>query len=196
MLVPPQNPIIRAPSHSSWKVIQHCAFNGADEDHLKNTSLHLSFTEYYVPLYANQLHRQDHEVSFWESVVSVHDSGKWIGDIDIVKALEKRSVLRLSLNPDCCHRGDLHKSDFNIISAEGWNEILDLPGELFVVRAYGNWIGRLAALAVLSETLPEDAGCIIICPKKVCWSCIEAERPTDSIRVSRSNWRKPAVFIY
>ncbi len=50
MLVPPQAPRIRAIDPSLWRLVNHSPFNDKLEDCFSNTSLHLSFTEYEVPL--------------------------------------------------------------------------------------------------------------------------------------------------
>jgi hypothetical protein len=125
MLVPPQNPITRPKDPSSWKVITNCEFNGRAEDHFGKTSLHLSFTEYYVPLYQNASHGQDNQIFFLESVISVYDSGVWVGDVDILRALEDAQVHRMAILP-CNHVDDVQYTT-KMISAEGWDDILDPP---------------------------------------------------------------------
>lgn len=132
--------------------------------------MHLSFTEFYVPLYLR--HGHDQKVYMLESVVSVHDSGVWVGDVDIIKALEDKRIQNLSRLGHCVHNqppSGLHSS---ALSAENWNEILDPPPECFVVRSNGNWVGRLAALAILSQTLPQnDRASICVCENDTCWDC-------------------------
>jgi len=105
-----------------------------------------------------------------ETVVSVYDSGDWIGDIDILKALSDERVYR----PDvvACKGGHQHPYHSTKLSAESWTDILDPPKEVCVVRAHGNWIGRLAIVSVLSQILPRDQGhCIVVYPEEVCWDC-------------------------
>lgn len=75
MLVPPQAPLIRSVDHSSWRLINHYPFDGELEDSFKDTSLHLSFTEYEVPLKV-LVGAVDAEASMLETLVSVHDRGK------------------------------------------------------------------------------------------------------------------------
>ena len=50
MLAPPQAPLIRPDDPESWRVINHINFDGSLENSFPETSLHLSFTEYEVPL--------------------------------------------------------------------------------------------------------------------------------------------------
>ncbi|KAJ8067786.1 hypothetical protein OCU04_003384 [Sclerotinia nivalis] len=102
MLVSPKDCITRSKDPLAWSVVTNHAFNGVAEDHFGKTSLHLSFTEYYVPLIQNVVHGQDNQVFFLESVVSVHDSGAWVGDVNILDALEGgkiRVVLRTMNRP-------------------------------------------------------------------------------------------------
>jgi len=69
----------------------------------------------------------------------------------------------------------------NFISLDCWDEILNLPPDPIVVRASGNWVARLAALAVLVDRLrvkrrhgnPEAEKMrlriyITVCPSEVC----------------------------
>jgi len=172
LLIPPRNPMLRSINPSSWKVVSTTLFNGMPEDHFGSTSLHLSFTEYYVPLYQNSEQGQDSQIYFLESVVSVHDSGQWVGDINILEAFENSFVNQL-LAPSCDHpeQTDQSKHCSTMVSAERWDDVLDPPSEAFVIRANGNWIARLATTAMLTQILPKGSTGITICPLRVCWKC-------------------------
>jgi len=175
MLVPPKDPIVQQVDASSWQVIENNCFDGKELDCYSKTSLHLSFTEYCVPLYQITQHGRDHGVFFLESVVSVHDSETWIGDVDILKALNDPRVVKMGAIT-CGHKeqGADHEV---MISVEGWPDIIDPPRDQFVVRSYGNWVGRLAAVGMLSQTLTRDGRSVIsICPKSVCWKCTLVSR--------------------
>ncbi len=93
---------------------------------------------------------------------------------------------------DSCQHG-LVLPDRVFTSLESWDEILDLPEGPLIVRANGNWIARLAILAVLVKQLqvhrqrgsklakdPHSQKSrkdkvlktyVTICPKQVCWGC-------------------------
>jgi hypothetical protein len=59
-----------------------------------------------------------------------------------------------------------------MISVESWEEMLDPPPEPFVVRSSRNWVGRLAALALLSQNLKRSTNQnIAICKERICWNC-------------------------
>ncbi|OAL53522.1 hypothetical protein IQ07DRAFT_559746 [Pyrenochaeta sp. DS3sAY3a] len=195
MLVPPKDPIVRQVDASSWKVISNTRFDGQQLDCLSKTSLHLSFTDYCVPLYQATEHGRDHSVFFLESVVSIHDSEAWVGDIDILKALNGSFVTPMH-GFHCGHR-EPGIDDSSMISVNGWPDILDPPPETFVVRSHGNWVGRLAAASLLSQTLPrENLSLISVCPEFVCWRC---NSNTEVVQQFTNDMRLPEpvrAFIY
>ena len=164
--------MVRRPDPSSWKVLSTNIFNGRAEDHFSNTSVHLAFTDYYVPLHEQSYHAQEHQVYILESVVSVHDSGTWVGDVDILKAVEDERIVCLAYVP-CSRDHDIENHPAPLVSAETWVDLLDPPDEALVFRANGNWIARLAAVAIAAQIFPEER--ILICPNNMCWSCTATE---------------------
>jgi hypothetical protein len=166
--------VIRPVDPSSWRVASTTAFNGAQENHFDSTSLHLSFTDYYVPVHLTGQQNQDSQVFYLESYVSVYDCGKWVGDIDILRAFSSARVSRARSR--CRHAPETELElgiSPGIISAESWHDILDPPVERFVVRAHGNWVARLAVSVMLLQVLPEDdVQGVVICPPKCCWQCM------------------------
>lgn len=178
LLIPPTTQELRPVDSSQWRMASTTGFNFQPEDHFGQTSLHLSFTDYYVPIHQSGRQTQDSQSHFLESYVSVYDSGQWVGDINILEAFRSYSVKR---NPPCNHARDNSGSTSppssageHIISAESWHDILEPPTEEFVVRANGNWVARVAAVAMLKQTLPEarlSMGNILIHPHRACWQC-------------------------
>ena len=168
--------MIRPVDSSSWRVASTTVFNGSQENHFQSTSLHLSFTEYYIPVHLTGQQSQDSQIFYLESYVSVYDTGKWVGDVDILQALLNPSVIRA--RSTCIHNSNIEsrpygsRTDLELVSAESWHDILDPPLEAFVVRAHGNWVARLAALAMLPLILPQDPPQnVVICPRWMCWMC-------------------------
>jgi len=90
MLVPPANPLIREVGPENWNVVTYATYDGKREDSFQGTSLHLSFTGYNPPIVIGEHGAQDAEVYILESAVSVHDHGKWVADLDVLKALRAR----------------------------------------------------------------------------------------------------------
>ena len=204
MLMPPQDPMILEKPADSWTVVNHIEFTGGDEDSFARTTLHLSFTEQefvrsgLTPTKKNS-HNLDDRVLFLESVVSVHDKGMWIADIDILKAIESNYFFRLTVENDRNQHQACLPSGRGLIAVDSWSEVLDMPKDSFIVRANGNWIARLAATAVLSqmlEAIPIDKRefwSIIACPPYVCWRCLELNIP-GCYRCSESDSHVGATF--
>ncbi|KAI9804045.1 MAG: hypothetical protein M1833_000326 [Piccolia ochrophora] len=162
MLVPPPAPRIRPLDNEKWRQISHAPFNGELEDHFQHTSLHLSFTEYKVALPVGDTGAIGVEVQLVESLVSVHDSGgNWVADLDVLGSLNKvRFQHQLdhrhirNCNHSCNPKEPQRKTSHRYISVDNWEELLDSPegitegNSTAVVRAYGNWLARLATFSV------------------------------------------------
>jgi hypothetical protein len=172
MLIPPPNPMIRQPDPGAWRAINHVAFNNLFEDHFQKTSLHLSFTDYYRSVDLQLRGEQDTRVAVLESVVSIHDSGKWVADVDILGSLNSNLFARIPQRNMAC--GGRHEK--NAVSLESWDEIMDLPQGSAVVRARGNKLARLAITTVLTQLFkstrmskgivvspPHDEFCALCC---------------------------------
>lgn len=183
LLTPPTTQMLRPLDQSLWRIASGGDFDYTAEDRLSSTSLHLSFTEYYRPMHQVGKQSQDGDVFFLESYVSVHDAGVWVGDIDILEAVSSMDVIRPTQD-FCRHSAEERqgrakpRSTKQLPSVETWHEILDPPTEVFVVRAYGNWTARLAATAMLRQTLPRNGGplghgqlSVTVCPPDFCWTC-------------------------
>jgi hypothetical protein len=78
-LVAPPNPKTR-PRKMDWIVVKSEAFDGKLENNFAQTSVHLSFTEYQMPLKVQDkdTHIIDRPTRLIETLVSVHDQGNWI----------------------------------------------------------------------------------------------------------------------
>ncbi|KAG4439469.1 hypothetical protein IFR05_005048 [Cadophora sp. M221] len=163
MLIPPSNLLIRSVGPEQWNVINHNDFNGKNEDNFKGTSLHLSFTE-YNPSVSLGLHgAQDDEIVMLESIVSVHDHGKWIADLDILGVLGKLVTYE---QMDCTHgKGEL-PIDRKFTSIDTWDEFLDRHEDsIGIARAHCNWVARLTLAATsLSQGVPT-----MLCPTNTGW---------------------------
>lgn len=95
LLVPPEAPRIKAPVKKDWKLINLDEYDGGEQDCFSNTSLHLSFTGASFPIDVGSFGGQDTEVYMLETLVSVHEKGRWAADLDVLKAMEnKRSLQR------------------------------------------------------------------------------------------------------
>ena len=96
MLVPPEAPRVSAVDPKNWRLVNHHLFDGAAVDSFTDTSLHLSCTEYEVPL-AVPIGAIDADAVMLETLISVYDRQKWIADLDILGCLEKQDPLKVPL---------------------------------------------------------------------------------------------------
>lgn len=148
MMIPPPQPRIR-PLSDSWLLVQHAAYDGKLEDCFHNTSLHLSFTTYELPLATGRHGGVDAEVTLVESLVSVYDRGNKVADLDVLGSLSSPFLQRLD---ECtCSQKASKRLRTRLISIDNWEELLDSPNhreKVCVVRAHSNWIARLAATCI------------------------------------------------
>ncbi|KAI4591531.1 hypothetical protein KJ359_013253 [Pestalotiopsis sp. 9143b] len=170
LLIPPQEPRKR---EEEWKLAGQRPFDGRLENSFHTTSLHLWFTDYTLPIDTGSHGTRDFEIYFLESVVSIHDKGKWVADVDILTNVEKRELLRIPIDHNhlessaCSESNELVINNPMFTSIDDWDEILELPDALGMVRSHKNWLGRLAA-AALSSQLGHSP---IVLPDEFCWRC-------------------------
>lgn len=157
LLVPPADPQTLAPGIDNWKFIDREEFDGTVTNAFIGTSLHLSFTDWCIPVDVGEAGRgrRDAEAYIIESLVSVYDRGKWIGDLDVLQALSKGCN-----QPDheffyksFCNHASVEAFDPNqsfpaIVTIKNWDEFLEHPRSPAVAMAHDNWDAKLA-LAVL-----------------------------------------------
>ncbi|KAG4274379.1 hypothetical protein FPRO04_09337 [Fusarium proliferatum] len=184
LLTAPVNPMLAPLDEGTWRVSNLNSFNGKPEDMLNTTSLHLSFTDWSQPLSSGgPSGNRDVQGSCMQAVVSIKDSGQWVGDVDILKALRSDMIHLAHLDHFCSHaRGSLPQNRMH--SIECWDELRDCPEERSVIRASGNWVARLAAVSYLAQKMGKKdmrSSRIFICPDNVCWACREAESNMDDI---------------
>lgn len=182
LLIPPDQPMISTPpEENSWRVVSTTPFNGLPENHFSKTSMHLSFTDYYVPLVQSYDRQgQDSEIHLLESVVSVHHEGIWIGDVDVLGCLLSSFVVRpIYTGSSRCSCDSSPVQMDHLLSVETWNDILEPPLRESVIRAHGSWVGRLATALIYIQARSTagthhamlDRG-LTIYPNSTCWKCM------------------------
>lgn len=197
LLIPPDDPVVSENEESSWRVIGTSEFNGLAEDSFSNTSMHLSFTEYYFPLVrASDGQGQDKLVHYLESVVSIHHAGRWIGDVDLQKCLASSFFTREP--PESCKQDHGTYSGGNgIRSIESWEDVIDPPPGDAVVRAHGNWVARLATTAVLIRLRKAREGGfkeVSVFPHEYCWTCAQRRFEHRSHLTGQSMRYMPGIY--
>ena len=112
LLVLPPQPRVRKFDPQSWQLIDRRTFGGEMVDCFTDTSLHLSFTEYELPVDTGTHGGRDHSAYYLESLVSVCDGQDWIADLDVLSMFRNDKVHRL---PRCPFRDFDDEKSYNII---------------------------------------------------------------------------------
>ncbi|KAL4951662.1 hypothetical protein BDW69DRAFT_169504 [Aspergillus filifer] len=201
LLIPPAEPRIRKTTSNSWNVCNHDPWDGKYVDLFAGTSLHLSYTGYNIPLDIGTHGAQDWEIYLLEAVVSVHEHGEWVADLDILKALQSPQLRRLSNNREQSPRraglvttseaiqgwhfctkhaplknGKGSKDDGlpdtqELVSLQNWTEFLMRPGPASIVVASSNWQAQLAATSI---TVAQGNAVYIVQEDSCCYCVCEA----------------------
>jgi hypothetical protein len=170
-LVSPLEPRIRQAGYDPFAV-EHRIWDGTRRDDFSGTSLHLSFTEWKMPLDWENTGEIDKEVFLLESIISVQHRGKWVADIDVLSLNDaERSVMISGCNGSCESNHPSELSD--VVTFSSWDELLDPPPTPGIFRAQGNWVARLAAASILCQQGQQH--CLAIIPEGfLCWKCFAA----------------------
>lgn len=188
-LVPPVDLMIKKPSISDWPQLNRNKFDGELKDCFESTSLHLSFTGANTPLNVGFTGAQDSEVYLLETLISVHEYGRWIADLN---PLTMSRNIGLGLMPPCvsgtCKEGG---PTSQIMCIDNWLELMATPEEqICLVRAHKNWQARLAATSLSIQKGFKT----LVLSEDVCWSCFDTRVLNFSPYGSRSGGRK-VIFI-
>jgi hypothetical protein len=180
MLIAPRDPMVREMDSERWRYADYPEFDGKPEDCFNRASLHLSFTNYHVPIFNSKVRgEQDSPSSMLESIISVRDSGLWVADVNILSALEEDAPVYRLDPPRCGHSAEL-APNLPITSVECWDDVLDCPEGNFMVKARGNWLARLAIAAVLANHSRMKRKRITICPPSLFWRCVKQDFPHNA----------------
>jgi hypothetical protein len=171
LVVPSSQLRVRAASND-FTAVTHADYDYQRENNFEATSLHLSFTGWKMPLVTGDQGFIDEDVHFLEAVISVRERGAWIADIDVLGTLS--TIGRNKPYKACCTHPPLTKVFGELISIDSWDELLDLPRGVPIVRSRDNWVGRLAAACVARRKF-SPAGVFILGPEWSCLKCFEAE---------------------
>ena len=184
-LVPPSDPLIRKVAISEWPRISRDEFDGCIGDCFQSTSLHLSFTGAESRLNLGFSGAQDNEVLILEALISVHENGRWVADLNLLKSFNDKYLLRLLPH---CDRHD-HSSDSRPIQQflsggqpipciNNWLELIDTPeSPCSIVQAHANWEARLAATSIGVAR----GNHTYVMSRQTCWQCLE-DAVTKSIQ--------------
>ena len=165
------------------RAIQHQPYDQRREDSFSNVTLHLSMTDWRVPIPTGTVGVIDQDLFLTEAVVSAHDGGKWYADIDVLAAKGKDMAMPMK-DCDCNEIGTSPTRE--LVCIDTFDELLELPDIDAVLRAKGNWAARLAALCIWRQKkLPAYLSIVEDINDQHCWKCIERQmedhHPHDTI---------------
>lgn len=160
--------------------VRHAAFDGRMMDKFPKTQLGLSFTGYSESVRSEDRGACDTTVYVLGAQVLVYDSGSWVGDLDVLAALDSPMLKRprchckqkkapvgnqqpaMSASDDGNAQDWSEDSSVELASIDRWEELLQSPpSRVGIIRAHGNWLARLAAASLsVGKVIPR-------------WSCHE-----------------------
>ena len=166
LLIHPQLPRMRPATHD-YALVNHHAFDGNSEDCFWYTTLHMSFTEWTLPIDVGSRGNRDIEAYYVETAIGVYDKGKWVADVNVLDVFRHRLSRIL---PKCLIRHHVPLAPEGLgklVAIDNWDELIDSPPEVAVVRAHKNWQARLATAALSLQRGHETR----VLPDEVCWTC-------------------------
>jgi hypothetical protein len=115
------------------------------------TSLHMALTERQLPLDVGSRGNRDIEAHYAEVAIGVCNHGKWVADVNFLDIFRHKLSVIISRvqNSHESHAQEYDPSKF--VSIDNWEELLDNPLEVGVVRAHGTWQARLRLLLLASN---------------------------------------------
>lgn len=172
MMIPPSQSA-QEQENDNWRLVTHARFDGKIKDSFPSTSLHLSFTDFQLAIDTGNRGIRSTELVLLETVISVHDKGQWIADLDVSACFKSKLFRPIKENVMCSHTSlEKNAPTSEIISVDSWSEFLNQPTDAIVLRAHRNWEARLAA-SVLSVA---HSNLTVVFGNQPCWACGEAER--------------------
>jgi hypothetical protein len=158
---------MRGKEPGRWKIINHYEFDGRIEDFFSSTSLHLGLTGYVRDI-AIQGSSRFSNTSFVEAVVSCHDAGHWVADLDLFNGSVIKQLIFIKLMTKCRGRSKAGEPPGkHLLSIENWEELLDPPPVPVVFRAHGNWQARLAGTFICLK----NGYLTLLFGGHGCWDC-------------------------
>ncbi|KAF4451057.1 hypothetical protein F53441_5921 [Fusarium austroafricanum] len=177
-LVTTGDPMLGGCDLASWQSVNHEYFDGDFHNAFTGTSLHLTLTDFELPIDVGVRGLRDTQVVILESVVSLCDRGKQLGDLNIIGCLDDP---RLTIGC-CCRRHGvdeekaapvdkkaLLKKLEHVRSIDCWDEFFDFPLSKGIIRATGNWQGRIAAVAAGIQKGKKT----LLLPQDPCLRCLQ-----------------------
>ena len=180
-LVPPIAPMRRSNTIHDFREIVHRPFDGHLQNNFRTTSLHLSFTTAESRIGDDFSGMRDEEIYLLETLLSVHEGGEWVADLDVLKSFSnRRNYTASGLYEE--HADSQTRVELEASCIDNWTELLEPPEARFgIVRACGDWQARLATFTLAVST----GNKVVILPTSICWDCfnrtLSSEMPDGKI---------------
>jgi hypothetical protein len=199
-LVSPPELEIREHDLERWQFVNHNPFDGNSAGGMfDGTSIHLSFTGWEGPVSLESTNSRGMDAYYVETAVSVKDRGEWVGDLDILKGLRDLEIgVSGPTDSKCIHDPSFPATGVKLISIDCWEEILDPPSGLLVLRSapatlathdqrgYWQWMVRLAAVSIARS---RKYRCICLpVDRSFCWTCVVGKIDADE--------KRNVLFVY
>ena len=167
-LVAPFEPMRRPNSIHDFRDIVHRPFEGHLQNNFRTTSLHLSFTTAESPIGGIFSGMRDDEIYLLETVLSVHEGGEWVADLDVLDSFSNEDNYT-TLGPCEGHPESQTGAELEASCIDNWKELLEPPEARYgIVRACGDWQARLATFTIAVST----GNKVIVLPNSICWDCV------------------------
>ncbi|KAL3422791.1 hypothetical protein PVAG01_04538 [Phlyctema vagabunda] len=141
----------------------------ADIDIMKTLS---TITTWHIKPVAKSVTRLECDSNIHNQEIKVGDNGVLTNPLEILQNLFTKSN---------------QPYDMNFTSIDNWDELLDPPDTVCVLRAHGNWLARLSLMSVCWHL----EYVIFVLPKNPCWSCCGSA--LYKCRDGQSAWQKVAL---
>ncbi|KAJ4288149.1 hypothetical protein N0V90_012166 [Kalmusia sp. IMI 367209] len=201
LLVSPAVPQTRDISED-LHLVNHFPFDGKEEDSFAETSLHLSFTDWQLPIDVGSRGNRDVEASYVEAAVGLYDRGKWVADLNILNVFDSTWS---QIIPECkSHRSGQDPpiddmSDF--VAIDSWEELLDSPTEVGVttdeedVQMTDDVIGHVEWISDDEESDSETEGVIAALKRRSSRKADEQKHGTRTHACNGSAVNRNIVYI-
>ena len=171
-MIPPSSPRTKKLDLESYQVINHDPYDGKLGNSFQSTTLHLGFSGYEFPSDVGVHGGRKREAFFLETLISVHDRGEWVADLDVLAAVASPSLLKANDLLPICHHAESDRRavpEGSLVTIDRWEELLEMPKDAAIVRAHGNWLARLATAGVSVKM----GNSTILWLSHGCWACCE-----------------------
>lgn len=174
-LIPPAEPRLNAHRIVDWQLINHCRFDSEFRNSFEGTSLHLSYTDYEMPIDLGVHGLRDKQAVLVEAIITLDDQGSPRGELDIGHLTSPPSY---GVWDTCVHteaeRGQSANNDQlsdrlrSLVSIDCWDELLEFPDRKGIFRATGSWEARMAGL-VASLQMEKS---VVVLTETPCLRCL------------------------